>query len=89
MKNIELVALRSFGRVRRGDSFFASHVEAKALLAMKMAERQTYLTRDMVAAPLLISDAARKRAEELGVDLSRVVGTGHNGRITLKDIENA
>ncbi len=33
--------------------------------------------------------AAERRAEELGVDLSRVEGTGSGGRITVKDIQSA
>ena len=33
------------------------------------------------------TDAARERAKVLGVDLSRVEGSGAGGRITLKDVE--
>ena len=33
--------------------------------------------------------AAERTAEELGVDLSRVEGTGSGGRITVKDVRNA
>jgi pyruvate/2-oxoglutarate dehydrogenase complex dihydrolipoamide acyltransferase (E2) component len=33
--------------------------------------------------------AAERRAEELGVDLSRVKGTGSGGRITVKDVQDA
>lgn len=33
--------------------------------------------------------AAERRAEELGVDLSRVKGTGSGGRITVKDVQSA
>jgi pyruvate/2-oxoglutarate dehydrogenase complex dihydrolipoamide acyltransferase (E2) component len=35
------------------------------------------------------TDAARSKAEELGVDLSQVEGTGSGGRILLKDVKNA
>ena len=38
----------------------------------------------VVASPL-----AKKRAQELGLDLSAVVGTGPDGRITASDVENA
>lgn len=38
----------------------------------------------VVASPL-----AKKKAEELGVDINTVAGTGPNGRITAADIENA
>ena len=33
--------------------------------------------------------AADRRAEELGVDLSQVRGTGSGGRITVKDVQSA
>jgi pyruvate dehydrogenase E2 component (dihydrolipoamide acetyltransferase) len=33
--------------------------------------------------------AAERMAEELGVDLSRVEGTGSAGRVTAKDVRNA
>lgn len=36
-----------------------------------------------------VSPLARKRAQELGVDLSRVAGSGGDGSITLADIERA
>jgi len=35
------------------------------------------------------TEAARKRAEELGVDLSQVEGSGAGGRITIKDVQGA
>ncbi len=36
-----------------------------------------------------ISPAARKHAEELGVDIERVLGTGPDGAVTLADVEQA
>ncbi len=36
-----------------------------------------------------VTEAARRRAEELGVDLSDVSGTGSGGRILVKDVEAA
>ncbi len=35
------------------------------------------------------TDAARRKAEELGIDLSRVEGTGSGGRILLRDVKKA
>ncbi len=35
------------------------------------------------------TDAARRKAEELGLDLSRVEGTGSGGRILLRDVKKA
>jgi hypothetical protein len=36
-----------------------------------------------------ITDAARQKADELGVDLSKVEGTGAEGRITVRDVTSA
>jgi pyruvate/2-oxoglutarate dehydrogenase complex dihydrolipoamide acyltransferase (E2) component len=35
------------------------------------------------------TDAAERKAEELGVDLSTVEGTGQEGRITVGDVDKA
>jgi len=35
-----------------------------------------------------VTPVARRIAEEHGVDLSRVTGTGHGGRVTKEDVEN-
>ena len=37
----------------------------------------------------MVSPAARKHAEEKGVDLDRVIGTGPRGAVTLEDVEAA
>lgn len=97
MRNISLIALKNIPNHKAGETFLANHVEAKALIALRMADHhvdQTYMTRDMAAgqprpeAPQA-SDTAKKLAEERGIDLSTVTGTGRNGRITLKDVEAA
>ena len=36
-----------------------------------------------------VTEAAKRRAKELGVDLSSVKGTGSGGRILVKDVEGA
>jgi pyruvate dehydrogenase E2 component (dihydrolipoamide acetyltransferase) len=41
------------------------------------------------AARRRISPAARKRAAELGVDVSALIGTGPEGAVTLEDVERA
>ena len=35
------------------------------------------------------TDAAQRKAEELGIDLATVEGTGANGRITVGDVQRA
>jgi pyruvate dehydrogenase E2 component (dihydrolipoamide acetyltransferase) len=42
-----------------------------------------------VGGRMRISPAARKAAEELGVDLASVTGTGPAGRITIEDVQQA
>lgn len=42
-----------------------------------------------VSADVKITSDAQKLADEAGLDLANVVGTGHNGKITVKDVENA
>lgn len=37
---------------------------------------------------IVASPFAKKRADELGIDLSAVVGTGPNGRVTASDVES-
>ena len=36
-----------------------------------------------------VTDAAKRRAKELGVDLTSVEGTGSGGRVLVKDVEAA
>lgn len=40
-------------------------------------------------AEVYASSAARKLADELGLDLASITGTGHNGIITKADVERA
>lgn len=54
----------------------------------------TYQTKVMIAAPAalqepLVSDAIAEFAAENNVDLSKVVGTGKDGRIRKSDVEAA
>jgi pyruvate/2-oxoglutarate dehydrogenase complex dihydrolipoamide acyltransferase (E2) component len=35
------------------------------------------------------TEAAKRKAQQLGVDLSGVEGTGPGGRITIKDVQGA
>jgi pyruvate/2-oxoglutarate dehydrogenase complex dihydrolipoamide acyltransferase (E2) component len=53
-----------------------------------------YQTRMLTAAPapaeeLLVSEAIAEFAKENGVDLSKVIGTGKDGRIKKSDVEAA
>lgn len=58
----------------------------------KVAALPTEAPVPFVAAPLAgapVAPAARKRAQELGVDLARVHGTGKDGLVKVEDVERA
>lgn len=67
------------------------HVE----YALPGSEAESYLTHDLGwtavdgdgADEVKVSDAASKLAEELGIDLSEVEGTGKGGSITKGDVQ--
>jgi pyruvate dehydrogenase E2 component (dihydrolipoamide acetyltransferase) len=65
-------------------------VTATATAAPKAAARETAAP---AAAPLpgraKVSPAARRRASELGVDLTTLRGTGPEGAVTIEDVEHA
>jgi pyruvate/2-oxoglutarate dehydrogenase complex dihydrolipoamide acyltransferase (E2) component len=68
-------------------SFQPGPVESKAPMAGGMTDREVPCT---AAQPVRgASPAARRRARELGIDLSTVRGTGPGGRITEADVEDA
>jgi pyruvate/2-oxoglutarate dehydrogenase complex dihydrolipoamide acyltransferase (E2) component len=46
-------------------------------------------TRDVDAEELKATDAARRKAAELGVDLAQIEGTGAGGRILITDVKKA
>jgi pyruvate/2-oxoglutarate dehydrogenase complex dihydrolipoamide acyltransferase (E2) component len=68
-------------------SFQSGPAESKTPTANRMADREL---RCATAPPVRsASPAARRRARELGIDLSTVRGTGPGGRITEADVEDA
>jgi pyruvate/2-oxoglutarate dehydrogenase complex dihydrolipoamide acyltransferase (E2) component len=57
--------------------------------AQDAAGQATQQAQDTAGQDLNITDAARQKADELGVDPSQVEGTGAEGRITVKDVTSA
>ena len=53
------------------------------------AESQQQDSGDAAEQVVNASDAARRRAEEIGVDLSQLEGTGSGGLVTVKDVTSA
>jgi pyruvate/2-oxoglutarate dehydrogenase complex dihydrolipoamide acyltransferase (E2) component len=57
--------------------------------AQDTAGQAAQQAQDTAGQDLNITDAARQKADELGVDLSKVEGTGAEGRITVRDVTSA
>lgn len=95
MRNIKLKAIKRCGRASPGEEFMANSVEAKALVAIGHAERVggiaplSAVPEKPVAREPLISKAIREQAEELGLVVASIVGTGKGGRIIRADVEAA
>ncbi len=53
---------------------------------VRRAAEEAEAAEDAAAEEINASDAARRRAEELGIDLSEVEGTGSGGMITIMDV---
>jgi pyruvate/2-oxoglutarate dehydrogenase complex dihydrolipoamide acyltransferase (E2) component len=73
----------------------AAHRELRGLLEERLtvqdagpAEQAEDHSRDGEEGPE-VTEAAQRRAGELGVDLSDVKGTGSGGRVLVKDVETA
>jgi len=64
-------------------------VQQPALTPIPSVELQPAAPHEAGAARLRISPAARKLAQDLGVDPTSVAGTGPEGRITLEDVHKA
>lgn len=64
-------------------------VEAKPAVEEKHAPKVTAITAIEELRRARVSPLARKRAQELGVELSTVTGTGEEGLITASDVEKA
>jgi len=58
-----------------------------ALGPAESAERDGKATDETEAQGVEATDAARKKAEEIGLDLSTLEGTGTGGRIILRDVQ--
>ncbi len=70
------------------DGGFVTAETAEAGEDQEAPEAPTDETQDHEEGPE-VTDAARRRAEELGVDPTGVEGTGSSGRVLVKDVEAA
>jgi pyruvate/2-oxoglutarate dehydrogenase complex dihydrolipoamide acyltransferase (E2) component len=76
------------GRERPGAADTASRADGGAADATRRADEATERAEEP-RSEVEATPAAERRAEELGVDLSRVKGTGSGGRIIVKDVQDA
>jgi pyruvate dehydrogenase E2 component (dihydrolipoamide acetyltransferase) len=67
----------------------ATLLEPGEAAAPKVGAAATALAPAALSPRRMISPAARKHAQEKGVDLDKVTGTGPHGAVTLEDVENA
>lgn len=74
------------GIQERGD--LGSEVPGQGAVARTLEELEDEVAADE-AGELDVTDAAKAKAEELGIDLSQVKGTGKEGRIIAPDVEAA
>jgi len=83
--------------VSEPEIFGATVAQAKNALDGKPVERQVAVERAIVAEEpeadaedeVDATDAAERKAEEEGIDLSTVEGTGQSGRVTVGDVDKA
>lgn len=80
----DVSAIVSGGGKKPAEKVASDQTEAAPKTEEKAAEPVAASTGDRIA----ISPLARKMAEEKGIDVSTVQGSGENGRIVKKDIEN-
>ncbi len=82
---------RIIGRARDESGNVVEEVldEEGDVLDLSMLEEEDRESEDEDDENVDATDAARRKADELGVNLSNVKGTGSNGRVLVKDVERA
>lgn len=80
---------RIVGRARDESGNVVEEVldEEGDVLDLSMTEEEDRESEDEDDENVDATDAARRKADELGVNLSNVKGTGSNGRVLVKDVE--
>lgn len=86
----DIPALQAYAATLSGAPAAAAPMAAAAPAAPKAASPAPAKTSVPVSGDRVVaSPLARKKAEELGIDIGSVAGTGPNGRITASDVEAA
>jgi pyruvate/2-oxoglutarate dehydrogenase complex dihydrolipoamide acyltransferase (E2) component len=77
------------GQTQRTEETMGGPSHAEGSVSEQDMTEQTEDRGDESAGEVKATDAARRKAEELGIDLSRVEGTGAGGRILVGDVKRA
>jgi pyruvate/2-oxoglutarate dehydrogenase complex dihydrolipoamide acyltransferase (E2) component len=77
------------GQTQRTEETMGGPSHAEGNVSEQDMTEQTEDRGDESAGEVKATDAARRKAEELGIDLSRVEGTGAGGRILVGDVKRA
>jgi pyruvate/2-oxoglutarate dehydrogenase complex dihydrolipoamide acyltransferase (E2) component len=77
------------GQTQRTEETMGGPSHAEGSVSEQDTTEQTEDRGDESAGEVKATDAARRKAEELGIDLSRVEGTGAGGRILVGDVKRA
>ena len=65
------------------------HVEVASVVAHAATRSGTKLAPDVAPVRQRVAPVARRAAEDLGLPLGEIIGTGPRGRVTLRDVEAA
>ena len=76
------------GGSKKADAKPAAENPEEKVAASESTEKETAPVQTASTERLAISPLARKMAEDKGIDVNSLTGTGENGRIVKKDIEN-
>lgn len=76
--------LKAEGDIILSNEIIATIEEVAASTTPAVQQEQA----DVQVADSLVNPAAKKRADELGIDLTEITGTGKGGRITKEDVVN-
>ena len=76
------------GGSKKADSKTAAEKPAEKIEASESIEKESTPAQNASTERIAISPLARKMAEDKGIDVNSLTGTGENGRIVKKDIEN-
>jgi pyruvate dehydrogenase E2 component (dihydrolipoamide acetyltransferase) len=85
----DIAVLQEYAASLSGAPAPASSAAAAEPVAAAAAPKKVSLSTASTGGRVLASPLAKKKAEELGIDISVIAGSGPAGRVTASDVENA